>query len=216
MKAFPPPAARRRPASAAALACISLLAAAVALVSFRYLGGDVSAAPPELRANFVQHRLAFLAHATAAAVALLLLPLQLMLARMRHRIIHRWIGMLYVAVVTTAAFCAVPLALSSFAGPVAGAGFIALAVLWLVCTWSGAAAANAGAGGRHRCWMWRSAALTLSAVTLRLYLPLPPLLGFSYEDGYRVIAWACWLPNLALCEWWLRRSAPAPLQLSDA
>ncbi len=103
MKALSPPAARRRPASAAALACISLLAAAVALASFRYLGGDVSAAPPELRANFAQHRLAFLGHATAAAVALLLLPLQLMLARMKRRIIHRGVGILYVAAVTTAA-----------------------------------------------------------------------------------------------------------------
>jgi uncharacterized membrane protein len=198
------------------LACLSLLAAAVALASFRYLSGDVSAAPPELRANFAQHRLPFLAHATAAAVALLILPLQLMLGRMKRRSIHRWIGILYVTAVTAAAVCAIPLALSSFAGRVAGAGFVALAVLWLVCTWSGAAAARGGRGDGHRRWMWRSAALTLSAVTLRLYLPLPPLLGFSYEDGYRVIAWACWLPNLALCERWLRRSAQAPLRLSAA
>jgi uncharacterized membrane protein len=207
MTAISPGVVPRRRAPAAALACLTLLAVALALASLRYLFADVSAAPPELRGNFVQHGFAFVVHATAAAIALLLLPLQLVLARLGRPAPHRRIGFLYLAAVTAAACAAVPLALSSFAGPAAATGFIALALLWLSCTWSGVAAARKGHRDRHAKWMWRSAALTLSAITLRLYLPLPPLLGLAYEDGYKAIAWACWLPNLVLCEWWLRRSA---------
>jgi hypothetical protein len=51
--------------------------------------------------------------------------------------------------------------------------------------------------------MVRSAALTCAAITLRLYLPLPPALGFTFAEGYRVIAWACWVPNLLLVEYFL-------------
>jgi hypothetical protein len=56
-------------------------------------------------------------------------------------------------------------------------------------------------------------------VTLRLYLPIAPLLGFSFEDGYRAISFLSWVPNLIIAEvllrTWLRtplvrRARPAP------
>jgi hypothetical protein len=53
--------------------------------------------------------------------------------------------------------------------------------------------------------MARSAALTCAALTLRLYLPFPPALGFTFAEGYRFIAWACWVPNLLVVEYFLRR-----------
>jgi len=49
-------------------------------------------------------------------------------------------------------------------------------------------------------------ALTFAAVTLRLYLPvLGGTLGF--ETGYPIVAWLCWVPNLIVAEWILRRRA---------
>jgi hypothetical protein len=57
----------------------------------------------------------------------------------------------------------------------------------------------------HRRWMVRSAALTCAALTLRLYLPVPPALGFTFVEGYRAIAWACWLPNLLVAEYFIRQ-----------
>ena len=48
-------------------------------------------------------------------------------------------------------------------------------------------------------------ALTFAAVTLRLYLPFPLMMGFSFVEGYRVIAWLAWVPNLMLAETFLRR-----------
>ena len=52
----------------------------------------------------------------------------------------------------------------------------------------------------HRRWMIRSYALTLAAVTLRLYLPASFGLGVPFASAYPVIAWICWVPNLIVAE----------------
>ena len=57
----------------------------------------------------------------------------------------------------------------------------------------------------HRRWMIRSFAMTFAAVTLRLYLPIAPILGYDFVDGYRLTAWSSWIPNLIVAELWLRR-----------
>lgn len=49
--------------------------------------------------------------------------------------------------------------------------------------------------------MIRSYALTLAAVTLRIYLPLSQLAGVPFGDAYQVISWLCWVPNLVVAEW---------------
>ena len=51
--------------------------------------------------------------------------------------------------------------------------------------------------------MYRSYALTLAAVTLRIYMPLSLALGIGFEDAYRVVSWLCWVPNLVFVEAWL-------------
>ena len=48
-------------------------------------------------------------------------------------------------------------------------------------------------------------ALTLAAVTLRLYLPFAALGPIPFFDAYRAIAFLCWVPNLLLAEVWLKR-----------
>jgi hypothetical protein len=55
----------------------------------------------------------------------------------------------------------------------------------------------------HRAWMLRSYALTLAAVTLRLYIPIGVASGLAFESVYPTVAWACWVPNLMLVEWWI-------------
>ena len=62
--------------------------------------------------------------------------------------------------------------------------------------------------------MARSYALILAAVTLRVYVA--PLEGaFGEHDGYAIVAWACWVPNLVFAEWFirsrLRRRPEAPM-----
>ncbi len=63
--------------------------------------------------------------------------------------------------------------------------------------------------------MMRSFALTLSAVTLRLYLPFSTfVLGIEFVVAYRAIAWLCWLPNLLVAEW-LMKARPSALVRDD-
>lgn len=54
--------------------------------------------------------------------------------------------------------------------------------------------------------MIRSWALTLAAVTLRLYLPLVMILDLSFLPWYRAISFLAWVPNLIAAELCLRRS----------
>jgi hypothetical protein len=52
--------------------------------------------------------------------------------------------------------------------------------------------------------MIRSSAMTFAAVTLRLYLPIPPMfLHMSFDDGYRAISWVSWTSNLLVAEIYL-------------
>jgi hypothetical protein len=60
---------------------------------------------------------------------------------------------------------------------------------------------------RHHVWMLRSFALTLAAVTLRIYLPISQLAGASFENAYAAIAWLCWVPNLLFAEYLAGRRA---------
>ncbi len=92
-------------------------------------------------------------------------------------------------------------------GPIAAAGFSALAVIWIFCTANAWRWARAKDFARHQRWMTRSYALTFAAVTLRLYLPAAIIAHLDIVVAYRAIAWLCWVPNLALAELWLRRRA---------
>jgi hypothetical protein len=98
------------------------------------------------------------------------------------------------------------LAWGTTSGPLARYGFGGLAIAWLACTSLAWASAVSADFARHRMWMIRSFALTLAAVTLRIYLPLSMVAGIPFETAYPVIAWLAWVPNLLVAEWWLRRS----------
>ena len=201
------------PVRAGGWGLLVLLATAVGLFSLRYALRDPPLVPPDLRASLDLRPAVFVLHALAAAAALLLAPWQLLAGLRRRRPgLHRRMGRAYAGAVLIAGLAGFPLAAASFAGPVAAAGFAALALAWILSTALGVRAARAGDLAAHRRWMLRSVALTCAATTLRLYLPIPPALGWSFVDGYRVIAWACWLPNLLAVEAWLslrqgRRSA---------
>jgi hypothetical protein len=53
--------------------------------------------------------------------------------------------------------------------------------------------------------MIRSFALTFAGVTLRMQLPGFGAIGLDYTAASVYLAWTCWLPNIAVVEWWLRR-----------
>ena len=186
------------------------LAVAVGLYALTYIDGDPSRLPAVLRANFLAHPVAFLTHTTAAGLALLVAPFQVLPAlRRRWPRVHRWTGRVYVVACLLGGIAGLRIAFGTAYGPVAAAGFATLALAWLATTTLGFQAARAGDVGRHRAWMLRSVALTFAAVTLRLQLWGAVAGRIDFDVAYPAIAWLCWIPNLVVIEWWLRRRVPA-------
>jgi uncharacterized membrane protein YozB (DUF420 family) len=99
---------------------------------------------------------------------------------------------------------AIALAPAAQTGAVAGLGFGLLGALWVASTIAALVAIRGGDVTAHRRWMTRSFALTLAAVTLRLYLPAAFAAGIPFPTSYPVIAWVCWVPNLIVAELLLR------------
>ena len=150
-------------------------------------------------------------HIAGAVTALLLGSLQFIPALRRGCARpHRWIGRIYVLGCLVGGGAGLVLAPGSFAGPVATAGFGGLALLWTAVTLAGWRAALQGRLAAHRCWMIRSWALTLAAVTLRLYLPLVQIFDLPFLPWYRAISFLAWVPNLMAAELWLRTRAAFP------
>jgi uncharacterized membrane protein len=192
------------PLSRAGFTIAALLSVLIALVSYRFLLG---AAPPDpvLGNRFLSGWLPL--HATAAATALLLGPLQFV-ARLRnaHPKVHRWTGRTYATACLLGGASGLVLALGASTGPVSTAGFGLLALAWLGTTAQGWRMARQGRYALHREWMIRSFALTFGAVMLRLYIPLSLALGLPFEDSYRAISFLAWVPNLLLVELVLSRT----------
>jgi uncharacterized membrane protein len=165
---------------------------------------------PEFRPSFVRNLfeerpVAAFVHFMGGAIALVVGAFQLN-SRLRTRFIgaHRWLGRLYVLAVLIGGVAAFTLALHSFGGPIAHTGFGLLAACWMGSTLNAYRHIRQGNLSTHRNWMIRSYALTLAAVTLRLYLPSSQLAGFTMAAAYPAISWLCWVPNLLIAEWFVR------------
>jgi uncharacterized membrane protein len=181
----------------------AFLSAGVAIYSYRFLtphpmmGADIAA-------NLMRKPWLPI-HAVLAATALLVGPFQF-LPRLRARWpkVHRTIGKVYVAACLAAAPAGFVLATGSDAGPIAQSGFGVLSVIWFAVTAHALRLAMTGRFVQHRRWMIRSFAMTFAAVTLRLYLPIPPMfLHMSFIEGYRAISWFSWTSNLLVAEIYL-------------
>jgi uncharacterized membrane protein len=163
---------------------------------------------PKFGPPFVgEHRavtpLALYAHLAGGAGALALGPWQFSVAvRTRALHVHRWIGRSYVVAVLTGGVGGLVLAPRSMHGLVTHLGFGLLGILWIVATLQAYRRIRVGDVESHRAWMTRSFALTLAAVTLRVYLPLSQVAGIPFADAYQAVSWMCWVPNLIVAEWW--------------
>ena len=189
-------------------ALAAILSVAVALVSFRFLALGLAEAFPVMAPNIDGSRLAFLAHISAAPVALALGAFQFM-PRLRARApgLHRWSGRLYALAILIAASGALGMLPTVNGGLASQLGFGLLALFWLAITANAIRLAMARRIDEHRRWMIRSFALTFAAVTLRIYLAPMMAAGMSYEQAIPILAWMCWLPNLVVAEALLRQRA---------
>jgi len=173
---------------------IALYAAAVAILP-RF-------GPPFVADRKAAMPLAIYAHLVGGMLALALGPWQFN-ARIRQRMlrVHRWTGRGYIVSVLVGGAGALALAPYSMQGFVTHLGFGMLATLWLLTTAIAYARIREGDIAAHRRWMTRSYALTLAAVTLRIWLPISQIAGMPFADAYQAVAWFCWVPNLIVAEW---------------
>ncbi len=180
-----------------------LLPILVALVSFRFVAG-VEMTMPHMLSHFQQRPLAFYGHLIFAPIALAVLPFQFWKKlRLEKSSLHRRLGQVYGVSILISGVAAMSLAGTTPAGPIAGAGFGLLGVIWLFTTVYAIYLAMQKNIADHQKWIIRSAALTFAAVTLRIYLPFL-VMGFGFETGYLIVAWLCWVPNLILAEYLIR------------
>lgn len=203
-------------------ACVYILAlgvAAYAIWAYAFLPlGKLMG--PEMRANFLAHRIGIYMHVFAATTALILGPFQFSgWLRRRHPWLHRMSGRVYLGVgVGVGGVAALYMSTFAYGGAVAKLGFATLAAAWLYTGFRAYRAIRAGAVAEHRRWIVRNFALSLAAVTLRIYLPLSGLSGIPFALAYPLVAWLCWVPNLLVAEWaFARRIAlGAPVVASKA
>ena len=164
--------------------------------------------------HFGEHFPILLAHITGGSVALLLGPWQFS-TKLRERALnlHRWLGRFYLVEVLIGSIGGFAMAVVSSEGLPTHVGFGILAVLWFFTGLQAYRKVRLGDIEAHRQWMIRNFALTFAAVTLRIQLPLMlALLHWPFRPSYITVSWLCWVPNLLIAEWIVRRrmTSPAP------
>ena len=199
------------------IALLWFFALGVALVSWRFMVGGVEATMDFVAYHAQLRPIAFFSHVIFAPVALALVPFQLWQGLRQNRPgVHRLLGRLYGFAIVISGLGGLWLAVTTTAGQVASVGFASLAVVWLATTLWGISLAMRGDRVNHRRWMIRSIALTFSAVTLRLQLPISMVLDIPFYTAYPIIAWLCWVPNLVAAEVILRWPRRPVLKLRAA
>ena len=149
------------------------------------------------------YRIAFFTHVYTGMFVLLAAILQF-LPYMRQRFprVHKWSGRVYAGLVI---FITGPagfiMGVYGNGGWVAQLAFCMLAILWIFFTWKATVLAMQRKFAAHKQWMYRSYALTLSAISLRAWRwGLVALFQPRPMDVYRVVAWLGWGGNLLIAE----------------
>lgn len=187
---------------------IAILAFAVALASYRFVPLGLSEAFGGLGSARAGKTVLLAIHVSIAPIALILGIFQFFSGvRDRWPRIHRAGGWIYVTSVAVSGVAGLLIAPFVPGGWVSGLGFGLLSVFWLVTTGQAVFHARKRDFVRHRRWMTRSYALTLAAVTLRIYLPLFFLNDFDYDAAAPWLAWLCWVPNIIAAEILVRQAA---------
>jgi uncharacterized membrane protein len=146
---------------------------------YPYLGLDINNS--RLDVGGMSRYLVLVVHIFAAAVALVLGPLQLMSRVRARRRVHRTVGRVYLlAGVLPSAVTAIPVAVWS-GRLLTQIGLTTAAVLWLITGGLAYRAARRHDFTAHRDWMMRNYALTFLAVTSRVLVPLLLLIQVPFN-----------------------------------
>nr|WP_246628014.1 DUF2306 domain-containing protein [Paenibacillus oenotherae] len=197
---------------------MTILAFAIAgygIVQYLVLGAD--------SAGFVQEKLLKIKlnslwytmiaiHVMASVTSLMLGPFTLSSKfRAKHLNRHRIMGRIYLTGILFGCGTGVYLAFYATGGIVSTFGFGSLSILWFYTAYQALRNILGKRVESHRRWMIRNYALTLAAVTLRLWLLIFVLVFGEerFEWSYTIISWLSWVPNLLLAECFIKKWAEA-------
>lgn len=189
-----------------------LFATSPVLVSTGYLTMNPDLFPfIQQKAVYTAHLAMLMTHIVGAMLAILIGPFQFLpgIRKGRWLKVHRWLGRTYLLSVLFSGLSGLYMAQFAYGGVITELGFGALACLWL---YTGSRAywhIRHKEIEQHRQWMIRNYALTFAGVMLRVWTPVSVSLGADFTTAYIIISWACWVPNLFVAEWIIRRTLPA-------
>ena len=152
-------------------------------------------------------RTSFYIHITGGMLAIIIGPFQFLKSFRRKRMgLHKKLGKAYMASIL---FIAGPsglfMAFYAEGGWFSSLGFAVMAFLWLWTTFKAYETIRNRDYNGHIRWITRSFALTMAAVTLRLYVPLTSaVLYWDHDFVITSSAWFSWIPNLIIAELLLR------------
>lgn len=141
----------------------------------------------------------FYFHVSFGAIALGTGVTQLLYTLNKSKL-HQSIGKIYMVAVLFSGTGGLYISFFANTGLIAQVGFGFLAIFWLISSYLAYYHIRKGNISLHKKWITRSMALTFSAITLRILLPIMIISEISFQIGYPVIAWACWVPNLIVNE----------------
>lgn len=176
------------------------------LITLQYIPAKTDVAFLRVKDNvtgLLHYRIAFFTHVYTSIVVLVCGIIQFSgYIRKRFLNLHRITGRLYVLlIILFAGPSGLVMGFYGNGGWIAQTAFCLLAILWMFFSYRGFTSAVNGDLRAHRNWMYRSYALTLSAISLRLWKWLI-ILAFQPRpmDAYQIVAWLGWTGNLLVAE----------------
>ena len=153
------------------------------------------------------YRAAFYAHIFSSLIVLLVGAILFSnFILKKYPKLHRWTGKLYVALLLlVSAPSGLVMGFYANGGWLAQLSFFILTPLWWWFTYKGFLTARQQDFKAHKKWMLRSYALTLSAISLRVYqMLLGSFFAVDPAAQYILVSWMSWVGNLIIIECWVR------------
>lgn len=118
--------------------------------------------------------------------------------------VHRVVGKWYILIILLLSGpSGLVMGIHAVGGWSAQLAFVLLSVLWMVFTWCAWRYAVRKNWQKHQYFMWLSYALTLSAITLRLFkYILSNYTTIPHIESYQLVAWLGWTFNLVVAHFW--------------
>lgn len=121
--------------------------------------------------------------------------------------LHQNVGKVYIFLILfLAAPSGIYMGIFANGGIYSRISFVILGCLWWFSTLNAYKLARQKKFKQHKQWMWRSFALTISAITLRMWKVIIVFLFHPDPmEVYQIIAWLGWIPNILLIEYLIAR-----------